>query len=272
MSSSSLSLYGPASTGSPPNGQPPPTGSRLLTQRRRRVVDLAALAVLYAAYTASRNAVAATRATAVRNARSVLTVERWAHLDPERGANHVVASHPLLAQLCDYDYAIAHFAVTVPVMLWLYSRRGTHARRLAAVWYVTNLLALAVFFTVPVAPPRLLPHAGFVDTVVAFHTWGSWGTGAVASASNQYAAMPSLHVAWALWSAVAVWSLSRRPTVRVLAVAYPVVTLLVVLGTANHYLLDTAAGAGAVALAYAVVAAAVRLRERAGTARWRWSW
>jgi hypothetical protein len=84
--------------------------------------------------------------------------------------------------------------------------------------------------------------------------------------------MPSLHVAWALWSAVAVWSLSRQPTVRVLAVAYPVATLLVVLGTANHYLLDTAAGAGAVALAYAVVAAAVRLRERAGTARWRWSW
>jgi hypothetical protein len=240
-----------------------------VAERRRRLVELAALAGLYAAYTASRDAVGATRTAAVNNARSLLSVERWAHLDPERGTNHVVAVHPLLAQVCDYDYAIAHFAVTVPVMFWLYARRGTGARRLAAVWFATNLLALVVFFTVPVAPPRLLPHSGFVDTVVRFHTWGSWGTGAVASASNQYAAMPSLHVAWALWSAIAVWSLTRRRAVRLLAAAYPVLTVLVVLGTANHYLLDTAAGAAAVAVAWLVVAAAVRISERTRIRCWR---
>ncbi len=175
------------------------------------------------------------------------------HLDPERALNQFVANHAVLASTCDYYYAVAHFAVTLAVMMLLYRRSRPTARRLAAAWYVTNLLALLGFWLYALAPPRLLPGRAYVDTVVVFHTWGSWGTGAVASASNQYAAMPSLHLAWASWCTVGIWHLTRRRSVRLLGVAYPLATLFVVLGTANHYLLDAFAGVVAMAIGLAVV-------------------
>jgi hypothetical protein len=83
---------------------------------------------------------------------------------------------------------------------------------------------------------------GFVDTVVRFHTWGSLASNSIAKDANQYAAMPSLHVAWAAWCAATVCALVRRPVVRLAAISYPIITALVVLGTANHYLLDALAG------------------------------
>jgi len=91
--------------------------------------------------------------------------------------------------------------------------------------------------------------------VVAFHTWGSWGSTSVDAASNQFAAMPSLHVGWALWCTVTVWSLTRHRGARTAAAIYPVLTALVVLGTANHYLLDVAGGAAALVFALAATAA-----------------
>ena len=241
--------------------------ARVPLRRRALAWELGVLATLYAVYTGSRDAVSSTRSAAVAHGAALLHLERVLHLDPEHWANRALATHPLFAQLADYDYAAAHFAITIAVMVWLYRRHGRAARPLVAVWFVTNVAALIVFFAFPTAPPRLLPHAGFIDTVVVFHTWGSWGTGAVASASNQYAAMPSLHVAWALWSMLAIWSLTRRVGVRLLAAAYPVITVLVVIATANHYLLDTVAGGIAVAVACAVVASTVRLAPRVSTAR-----
>ncbi len=119
------------------------------------------------------------------------------------------------------------------------------------------------------APPRLLTGYGFIDTVVAFHTWGSWGSTSVDAASNQFAAMPSLHVGWALWCTLSVWTLTRHRLARLLA-GYPVLTALVVLGTANHYLLDVAGGALALLLALAATTV-LRRRSAAGardTSRW----
>jgi hypothetical protein len=101
-----------------------------------------------------------------------------------------------------------------------------------------------------------------VDTVAAGHTIGSWGSPATADA-NFYAAMPSLHEAWALWVAVAVRRTVTHPWARRWAGAYPALTALVVLSTANHYLLDTVAGALAVGVAAGLTACRPRLRETA---------
>jgi hypothetical protein len=108
--------------------------------------------------------------------------------------------------------------------------------------------ALIGFWWFPTAPPRLLAGAGFQDTLAHYSSWGWWGTDAsvpagAAAIANQYAAMPSLHLAWAAWCGATVYTLCRTRVVRVLAVAYPILTALVVLGTANHYLLDVLAGA-----------------------------
>lgn len=83
---------------------------------------------------------------------------------------------------------------------------------------------------------------GFIDTVKIHHTWGSMASGDLAHVSNQYAAMPSMHIGWSLWCGITVAMLARRTWVRVLGVLYPVVTLLVIVSTANHFWLDAAGG------------------------------
>jgi hypothetical protein len=108
---------------------------------------------------------------------------------------------------------------------------------------ITTLVALVGFTLLPLAPPRML-H-GYVDTVVTFHTWGSFASPSVAKASNEFAAMPSLHIGWSMWCAFTIVSLARRRWVRVIGAVYPFATLFVILGTANHYVLDAAGGAAA---------------------------
>lgn len=95
----------------------------------------------------------------------------------------------------------------------------------------------------------MLTDGGFHDTLAAYGNWGWWGSDAsvpagAAAIANQFAAMPSLHMAWAAWCGASVFRLTSRRWLRALAVAYPVLTAFVVLGTANHYLADVVAGAG----------------------------
>ena len=125
-------------------------------------------------------------------------------------------AHDWLAYICNYYYATLHFIVTISVGIWLYRRHPLHARQLRTAWYLMNFLALFGFAFFPLAPPRLLPGGGYTDTVVAFHTWGSWGDQSVSSHSNLYAAMPSMHIGWSLWVAISVVFLARRTWVRVL--------------------------------------------------------
>src|ERR1019366_5919448 len=95
----------------------------------------------------------------------------------------------------------------------------------------------------------------FVDVVAIPPSWGAWHSGPLAATANELAAMPSLHLAWALWSSAAMWLIARRWPLRILALLYPMVTLVAVLGTANHFFFDVlggvltavAAGAGAAA-------------------------
>ncbi len=220
------------------------------------------LAALYAAYTTVRDRVHGASGAAVLRGQHILRLERRLHISPEHTLNHALAAHPLVATVADYYYAIAHFVVTVTVLALLYRRRPSRARLLAAAWYVTNLLGLVGFWLYALAPPRLLPDAGFVDTVVRFHTWGSWASPSVAASSNQYAAMPSLHTAWAAWAAVAAFALTRRAWLRAAALAYPAATIVVVLSTANHYVLDVAGGLTAVALSFGLVTGAHALLRR----------
>jgi hypothetical protein len=83
-----------------------------------------------------------------------------------------------------------------------------------------------------------------------FHTWGNYESGNLSHASNQFAAMPSMHVGWSLWAGLALFWLARRRWVRWLGIAYPVVTLLVIMATANHFILDAVGGAAALGLGF----------------------
>jgi hypothetical protein len=197
------------------------------------------LAVYYL-YSLVRNAAPEHTLGAFHRAGSVLSLERHLHIDVEHSLNHLVAGHAWLAYTSDYYYATLHFIVTIGVLVWLYVRHPLRYRSIRTVLIATNLTALVGFWFVSLAPPRMLP--GFVDTLVKFHTWGSIASGDIAKESNQFAAMPSLHVGWALWCALAIVTLAERRWVRVLGALYPVCTVFVVLGTGNHFVLDAIGG------------------------------
>jgi hypothetical protein len=223
--------------------------------RRRRaqwVLDAVVLVVLYQAYSLIEGLVPAHRSVAEANGRRLFDVEQWLHLDPELALNHFVAVHGWLAQVCDYWYASLHFSVSILVALWLLARHHVQARHLLNSLYAATALALVAFWLVPMAPPRLLAGGAFEDTVVQFHTLGGWGSGPVDAVANQYAALPSLHMAWSLWCAVAVVRCSKSVLARRLAWLYPAGTLFVILGTGNHWLFDAAAGAFILCIGFVV--------------------
>jgi hypothetical protein len=140
------------------------------------------------------------------------------------------------------------------VLVWLHRVHPARYVRARRVLGLATMAALLGFWLLPTAPPRLLPGEGFVDTMAAWSRLGWWGAAAsaprgLADLSNQYAAVPSLHVGWALWCAWQISSATRRRSVKALAWGYPLLTVLVVVGTANHYVLDAVAGAAVIAVA-----------------------
>jgi hypothetical protein len=224
--------------------------------------EIVLLAVVYGLYTVARGISAGGADEAVANANRVLRAERVVGLSPERWLNHAVSTRALLAVPADYAYATLHYAVTLAVLVWLWrAHPGAYLPARRALTAAT-LLGLVGFASVPLAPPRMLP--GFIDTMARYGHDGWWGSAGSAprglgSVTNQFAAMPSLHVAWAIWCAWMVARLARRAWVRRIAVAYPVVVVLVVLSTANHYLLDAVAGLLVLLAGFAISRTAVRL-------------
>jgi hypothetical protein len=109
---------------------------------------------------------------------------------------------------------------------------------------MTTAVALIGFAFYPLMPPRLLPASyGFVDTLKVFGSLWSFDSGTMHKISNQYAAMPSLHFAWATWSTVVLAPMVKRNWAKALVFAYPAATLFAIVVTANHYFLDAVAGA-----------------------------
>lgn len=214
--------------------------------------ELGFVLICYELYSLVRNAVPDQEQAAFRRAKDLLRVESDLHINIERSVNAFVARTHAIAYVCNYYYATLHFVVTISVMVWLYRRHPLRYRSMRSVLMVTTITALLGFYLFALAPPRMLSTHGFVDTVVALHTWGSWGSAGVDSASNQFAAMPSLHIAWSLWSAIAIVRLARHGWVRFLGALYPVATLFVIVGTANHYVLDAVGGVAVLVVGFAV--------------------
>lgn len=221
-------------------------------QRPRLYREILLIALCYSAYSLVRNLVPATHTKAIALGHHVLRIEHFLHLDVELSINRLFAKVHWLGIGANYYYASLHFVVTIAVLVWLYIQhpeRYVFYRRLI---FSTTVLALFGFWLLPLAPPRFLP--GFVDTVLTYHTGGLYESGAspIASVSNQYAAMPSLHTGWSLWCAIAVLDLVASRTAKVIAICYPIATVTVILGTANHYVLDAVGGAVTLGAGYLV--------------------
>jgi hypothetical protein len=178
---------------------------RPASRRPRWWLELTLIAIGYGLYSLVHDVVPEHPSAALAHGRAVERLEHPLFLDWTLPVNRFVAAHEWLAQPMDYYYATLHFIVTPAVLLWLFVGRPRRYRWARNVLVGTTLLALIGFAAFPTAPPRLLPGFGYVDTVIRFHTWGSLADPNIADHANQYAAMPSLHVAWAVWCGVTIF-------------------------------------------------------------------
>ncbi|MFJ9705267.1 phosphatase PAP2 family protein [Streptomyces sp. NPDC101234] len=216
---------------------------RLRTPRRPRLwFEILLIAVSYWIYSLIRNAVPEQKAQALRNAEWIWNSEHRLGIAVEESVNHAVNSATWLIIGINYYYATLHFVVTLGVLVWLYrSHPGRYAAARLALFATTGV-ALLGYYLFPLAPPRLMAGGGFVDTVTVHHTWGSMASGDLKHMSNQYAAMPSMHIGWSLWCGLTVFALASVPWARLLGLLYPATTLLVIVATANHFWLDAVGG------------------------------
>ncbi|MEU9176824.1 phosphatase PAP2 family protein [Streptomyces sp. NPDC048550] len=227
--------------------------SRLRVPRRPRIwFEILLIGVSYWTYSLIRNAVPEQKADALANADRLWGLERTLGIAVEQSVNHAVNSVTWLVVGMNYYYATLHFIVTIGVLVWIYR---FHPGRYAAtrlVLFATTGVALVGYYFFPLAPPRLMNGQSFVDTVLVHHTWGSMASGNLKHMSNQYAAMPSMHIGWSLWCGLTIFAVASAPWARILGLLYPTATLVVIVATANHFWLDAVGGMLCLAFGYTV--------------------
>ncbi|MFH8515843.1 phosphatase PAP2 family protein [Streptomyces gelaticus] len=234
------------------NGGPARLRSLRSPRRPRIWFEVLLVAASYWVYSLVRNAVPEQRTAALRNADWIWSAERYLGIAVEQTVNHAVNSVTWLIVSMNYYYATLHFVVTVCVLVWLFRcHPGRYAAARLALFATTGV-ALLGYYLYPLAPPRLMSSGHFIDTVLVHHTWGSMASGNFKNMSNQYAAMPSMHIGWSLWCGLTVFALASAPWARVLALLYPTLTLVVIVSTANHFWLDALGGMACLTFGYAV--------------------
>ena len=205
---------------------------------------------------------------ALARGRWIWHLERTLRLPSETALQHLFLPHPLLVQAFNLYYDVLHFPVLIGCLIWMFVwHRDLYIRRRTTLAVFTGACLLVQL--VPVAPPRMIPGTGMVDTAVLYHQSVYQTTAGFDP--DQLSAMPSVHVGWAILVAIMIIS-GARSRWRWLAILYPVATTLAVVVTANHYWMDAIVAAAILALVLALtrIWAAVgraRLTPQAGRPR-----
>ncbi len=245
-------------------------------QRQHRVFwwkEALIVAIFYAIYSFTRNLFGSNKIAAdgvpeqaFTNAERIIRAEMWMNLYHEESVQRRFLPYRLFIQFWNTYYGTAHFIVTLGVFILLYLKRADVFPQWRNTLAAMTALAIIGFAFFPLMPPRLLDEPcprddptsfggaciesdvrpgdgfGYVDTLVEYGGPWSFDSETMASISNQYAAMPSLHIGWSTWCAIALWPLLRRWWTKVLVLLYPVTTLFAIVVTANHYWLDGIGG------------------------------
>lgn len=204
--------------------------------------ELLGILVFYVAYSAVRNIHGGELPPphAFDHARQIMSLERHLGIYHEQTIQQWALHFRPLILFANYFYGSFHFIVTIFAAVFLYRHHTDAFPRFRNTLAVTTAIALIGFTLYPLAPPRMFP--GFVDTLLKDPAIWSFNSGGMQTVSNQYAAMPSVHIAWAAWCALALGPRLKNRTASVLAWCYPLITLVVIVITANHYILDAVAG------------------------------
>jgi hypothetical protein len=222
---------------------------RVLT-RPNLLLELLLIRVTYAAYSQVRLAATGGRERAEEHGAQILGIERFLHIDVEHAINHAVVQAGWARDFFDYYYTSFHFVVPLTVLGVLYWRRPVDYRWARASLGFATLLALVGFWLYPLAPPRLMPGLGIIDTVHGVQDFSKPDYGTLTHLTNQYAAMPSLHFGWSLWCGVVIAVIAPRLWMKAFGLLHPLFTVSAIVATGNHWVLDAVGGAAVVAAGF----------------------
>lgn len=237
-----------------------PSSASRRRSARRALTELGLVALLFGVYKLGRAIVADERAQAFLHADLVRRFEELLHLPSEAAVQASVHSEVLL-RVANVYYTGVHFPLMAAFLVWGFARRPLLEYRWARdLLIIQTGAALVVHIVFPLAPPRMFPQWGFVDTMSVYGP--SAYDGASGAMANQLAAMPSLHVGWAVLIAYVVARTGPRWLATV-AAAHAVVTVVVVIITANHWWIDGVVGVALLVLGDLVLRRAGRAPDRA---------
>ena len=227
--------------------------------------QLALFAGAYYAYRLVRGLVDGQAGLAFQHARELVEAERTLGLFFEPGLQTWARGEEWLLTASNWMYVNSHFVVTTTFLIWLYIARN-HAFYFVRNMFMVGMgLALVGYMAYPTAPPRFMPEWGFSDSVAEF-TGVSADSGSANALFNPFAAVPSMHVAFALMLAVPMARMARRAWAKGVWLVYPALVSFAVVATANHWWLDAALGA----LTAAVAAWAAQSLALARPHAWAW--
>ncbi len=241
------------------------TARPLVSQRLRSIAlgarELGIVFVLYLLWQLGTGLSLTHSHGAFARARAIWRLERDLHLPSEVWVQRAILAHHTLVRALDLFYLSAHVGSLAIFLPWLFLLHRDHYKGWRNVLVGVTAISLAIQL-VSIAPPRLLPSLGFVDTATRYHQ--SVYTGLGSGLTDQLSTMPSIHVAWAVIVACAVVSVSRN-RYRWWVIAHPILTVYVVVATANHFWLDAAAATVIVGVVLAIQRALIARRTNKGT-------
>jgi hypothetical protein len=202
---------------------------------------------------------------AFANAHRVIDLEKGIGTFFEPGFQDALIPHTWLIDFANFMYMNSHFVVTTTFLTWLYFFRNDHFYFVRNMFMVAMVVALGLYAAFPTAPPRLVPEAGFTDTIAVF-TGLPQDSETVGVLVNKYAAVPSMHIAFSLLIAVPGMALAANPLARAWWSAYPLLVFFVIVVTGNHFWFDAAAGAAVACVAAVTAGQLARVRPD------HWAW
>jgi membrane-associated phospholipid phosphatase len=222
----------------------------------------------YLGYRLVRGMVEGRASAAFQHARDLIRIEETLHLFVEPSVQAWASGSVLLMDVSSWLYVNAQTTVTVGALVYLYLRHNRSFYFVRNMFMIAMVIALVGYAVFPTAPPRFMPEWGFIDSVSAFtgvHV--SHASATMSALLNPYAAVPSMHVAFALMIGWPLARLVRWRVLRVLWLLYPLLMAFVIIATANHFILDAMFGA----LTAGISAYGARWLARARPAVWRFS-
>lgn len=224
---------------------------------RRGVFEITLVVALFMAYFATRGLVSGRAADAFHNAHQLMELQNWLGISWELGFQNWVLQYDSVIWALNSIYVYTHMPALILFAIWVFVWHHDRYPEVRNVFLGMLAVGLLVYTLVPLAPPRFFTSSGFVDTLAMFSSV-DYHQNSIEMLYNPYAAMPSLHVGFAVFVGIGIISIGQKRRHWFIGILFPTLMSLAVVGTGNHFVLDVVAG---IALAFATWYAVPRLSE-----------